>query len=356
MSLASFLFSMGLTSEHAIASAGSYDCPVRDPGIQEEDFPGFDRKNELSFSRDQDAVGSCYAFAWTDFFAYHAKKQNKWPKSDVYSAGASAMDILQQISVARHVDHPNLESFLESETGGLFAQHDIVDHISKVGLCAEKKFPSEFFPRTTGALETYTKFSRSFAKMKTTEASVSDLYWCPECISMAPELFGATSSEATKKLKKSAEEIKNEAQKISGKKNSYQAFVALNEAACKPSERVKFNKLDTVLTDDMAVIKEQLRKDNPLVVSIGSYGVLSPKKVEEARASSKDGKVGNHSAVLVGAVQIPEAANQCYYVIKNSWGSNCEPNPPAQLCLTTGAMAIRADVFERNIKSAVYAK
>ncbi len=321
------------------------ECPLSSPGIEESDFPGYDAKNVKSFSRDQDSVGNCYAHMWADFLAYHAKKNKVWPSTSMYSSGASAMDIMLQLAEVSSQNFLSVEKFIDAHGLDIIENsQQMADRMAKLGLCAEKQFPSEFLPKETGAFDKYLSFGESFNKLRGTEAGVSDLYWCPECLTIAPGLNSNSSSASN--LKKNAEEVLKLISQMKKQSNSFEAFKLLNEKSCPANQRIKFPPLKMKSSGNLAELDEQIRNGNPVMVSLGSSAVMNRARMSEAKKNSKDGRVAGHAAVVVGAARFPEMPNSCYYLIKNSWGDHCQADFPQQICLKSGAMAIRSDLFK----------
>jgi hypothetical protein len=333
-------------------SSGGDGCPVPiAPAVlyEETSFPGFDPRNIKSFARTQGPY-NCLPTGFADFFCYHAKRLGVWPDKKVYENGCSAMDMQLQLLQMKNLNFSSVEEFLNFSKFGLFNNiRDGFRVAQEVGLCPEKRFPSEFMPRTSGLVDAYYSFQKSYQASAVAEASVLGIFTCPECLKLAPsvDINGVPIA-----LKRDLGELIS---RLEFPRNSFEALKLLNQKACPDSLRIKVPQMQMRTGISQSAVYKQLEKSNPVLISLLPQYFLSDHEYQVQAQMSSSGVPAQHLAIAIGAYR-NQRNNQCYIVVKSSWGDECISNPPNRICLTTGAVAIRKEVFDLAVSDSAWAE
>jgi hypothetical protein len=322
-------------------------CPVPIPPAklyEETSFPGFDETRIKSFARSQDGVINCLPTALADFFCYHIHRAGSWPRTEVYKSGCSAMDMQLQLIKRKGIGFASIDEYLKYSDYSI--GNDIRDAIKvarETGMCPEKQFPSEFTPRSTGAMQAYLAFQSSYQRTLATEGGVLGMMTCPECIRLAPsvDVNGIPIS-----IKRDLGELVT---RLEVPKNSFEALKLINSRACAPGNRVKMPEMSIGVGTGYPSVYKQLQMGNPVLVSLRPNAILNDQDYLAEMRNAGNRMPAQHAAIALGAYRNPKYGNQCYIVVKSSWRDECIADPPNRICLSTGAIAIRKDIFDLTV-------
>ena len=272
--------------------------------------------NKFPDVRNQDSVGWCYAFVAADMISYKTGYK------------VSAIDIAVNFSQKYRISHGKRKIYQgelhKDVEGGLSTE--AITEIVKKGICKESDSPSEYFAENKNIGDYIRSVEDPFSKMYSQHSVLSAGNAQPICLSkespFLKDIFQVLNQSQPNDIM-----YRLNQQRCLGKRSTVEPDkYAVNEYVGAKEELIK-------------KLHETLNEKNPAAIGY-SAGFLQDKRAP-----------GNHASIVV-ARRYNQEAKSCQFLIRNSWGSNCQnyalPYPVEGNC-ADGHIWVSEETLHQNI-------